>query len=118
MNDPRASGAAGEETAAAYLADKNFSIIERNYRYGKHGEIDIIAGRDRLVIFVEVKSRNTQRFGGALYSIGSKKKQSMRTVARAFIQSHPQYNDPGITFRFDMIAVSDGAVDWIEDIVR
>jgi putative endonuclease len=114
----RASGAAGEETAAVFLTENNFTIIERNYRHGKYGEIDIVAGRDRLVIFVEVKNRNSQRFGGALYSINARKKQSIRTAARAFIQSHPRYNDPGITFRFDMIAVSGASIDWIEDIFR
>jgi putative endonuclease len=114
----RASGADGEETAAAFLSEKSFSIIERNYRFGKYGEIDIIAGREKLVIFVEVKSRNSMRFGGALYSIGSKKKQSIKSTARAFMQSHPLYNDPALTFRFDMIAVSGESIDWIEDIFR
>jgi putative endonuclease len=120
MNIPhnRALGAGGEEMAAAFLAGRNFSIIERNYRFGKYGEIDIIAGKDDLVIFVEVKNRNSQRFGGALYSISSKKKRSIRSAARAFIQSHPQYNDPAYTFRLDMIAVSGDTVDWIEDIFR
>jgi putative endonuclease len=120
MNGPhnRACGAGGEESAAAYLSQKNFSIIERNYRFGRHGEIDIIAGRDNLVVFVEVKSRNTERFGGALYSISSRKKQSLKSTARAFLQANPRFNDPSYTFRFDMIAVSGESIDWIEDIFR
>jgi putative endonuclease len=120
MNVPRNRelGADGEESAAAYLSNKQFTIIERNYRFGKYGEIDIIAGMDMLVIFVEVKSRSSERFGGALYSISTKKKQRLKTAARAFIQENPQYNDPAYTFRFDMIAVSGGTIDWIKDIFR
>lgn len=120
MNLPhnRASGADGEESAAAYLSDRQFTIIDRNYRFGKYGEIDIIAGRGELVIFVEVKSRNSERFGGALYSISSKKKQSLKSAARAFLQANTRYNDPAYTFRFDLIAVSGESIDWIEDIFR
>lgn len=120
MNAPhnRELGSEGEESAAAYLSEKQFTIIERNYRFGKYGEIDIIAARDRLVVFVEVKSRSSERFGGALYSISPKKKQSLKTTARAFLQAYPLYNDPAYTFRFDMIAVSGGEIDWIEDIFR
>jgi putative endonuclease len=120
MNAPRNRelGAGGEESAAAYLSDRHYAIIRRNYRFGKYGEIDIIAGKDRLVIFVEVKSRSTERFGGALFSISAKKKQSLKSAARAFLQENPQYNDPAYTFRFDMIAVSGVTIDWIEDIFR
>lgn len=120
MNLPhnRELGAGGEESAAAYLSDRQFTIIERNYRFGKYGEIDIIAGRDMLVIFVEVKSRSSERFGGALYSISARKKRSLKTAARAFIQENPRYNDPAYTFRYDMIAVSGTTIDWIEDIFR
>lgn len=114
----REFGAGGEEAAAAFLSDKQFTVIERNYRFGKYGEIDIIALREHLIIFVEVKNRSSERFGGALYSISTKKKQSLRTTARAFLQSHPEYNDPAYTFRFDLVAVSGGSIDWVEDIVR
>ncbi|HOD15420.1 MAG TPA: YraN family protein [Spirochaetota bacterium] len=120
MNVPRNRelGAGGEESAAAYLSDRQFTIIKRNYRFGKYGEIDIIAGRGMLVIFVEVKSRSSERFGGALYSISARKKQSLKTAARAFIQENTQYNDPAYTFRFDMISVYGRTIDWIEDIFR
>jgi putative endonuclease len=114
----RELGTGGEDAAAAFLISKNFSIIERNFRYGKTGEIDIIARRGDLVVFVEVKSRSSARYGGALYSIGSKKKASLKKAAGAFIASRPEYNRKELTFRFDLISVTAGSIDWLEDMFR
>jgi putative endonuclease len=111
-------GASGEDRAAAYLAQNNFHVIERNFRYGKTGEIDIIAIRDGLVIFVEVKKRASERFGGALYSISPKKKRNIKAAARAFIAARPEYNLPAYTFRFDLISIAGGSVEWVEDMFR
>ena len=91
----RELGAEGEERAADFLGKNSFSIIERNYRFGKYGEIDIIARQGDLVIFAEVKNRGTERYGGALYSISPRKKKSLKTAARAFIAAASGYNLPG-----------------------
>jgi putative endonuclease len=111
-------GARGENLAADFLRSNDFQIIERNYRYGKYGEIDIIARKSGLIIFTEVKNRRSQRHGGALYSISSRKKKSLKSAARAFIAARPEFNRPDITFRFDLISVSEDAIDWIEDMFR
>jgi len=111
-------GAGGEDAAADFLISKNFSVIERNYRYGKSGEIDIIAQRGDLIVFVEVKNRISGRYGGALYSIGNKKKTSLKRTARAFIASRPEYNRKELTFRFDLISITVNSIDWIEDMFR
>jgi putative endonuclease len=111
-------GAGGEDLAVEFLRSKNFRVIERNYRCGTSGEIDIIACRDRSVIFVEVKNRRSDRFGGALYSISAKKKRSLKTVARSFIAARPEFDSPEYTFRFDLISIRDGGIDWIEDMFR
>lgn len=114
----RDMGTGGEFRAAAFLEERKFSILAKNFRCGKYGEIDIIARRDSLVLFVEVKNRASVRFGGALYSISKKKMNSLKVTARAFIAAHPEFNDPGLTFRFDMISISGTATDWIEDMFR
>lgn len=114
----REMGARGEDLAAGFLRDRGFELIERNYRFGRYGEIDIIARRGDLVIFAEVKNRRSERHGGALYSISSRKKSSLKTAARAFIAERPDYNRPEITFRFDLVSISDDAVEWIEDMFR
>ncbi|OHD71599.1 MAG: YraN family protein [Spirochaetes bacterium RBG_16_49_21] len=111
-------GESGEKCAAAFLNEKSFDILKRNFRYGRSGEIDIIAKRNNLIVFVEVKNRTSDRFGGALYSISSKKKRNLKLAAKAFLSFHPEYNRPDYTFRFDLISITDNTVEWIEDIVR
>lgn len=120
MNDlyRKKFGAEGEDRAALFLEGMGFSIIERNYRAGKIGEIDIIALKKDLVVFVEVKSRSGDAFGGGIYSINESKKRHLRTAARVFLASHPSYNTKEYTFRFDLILVSKDKIELIDDIIR
>ena len=111
-------GSAGENRAASFLEEKKFSIIARNYRFGRYGEIDIVARKGNLVVFAEVKHRGTDRYGGALYSISSRKKKSLKTAARAFITGTPEYDRPEFTFRFDLISIRGDSVEWVEDMFR
>jgi len=111
-------GAEGEERAASFLQEKGFFIIERNYRAGKIGEIDIIAVKRDLVVFAEVKSRSGDAFGGGIYSINESKKRHLRTAARVFLASHPSYNTKEYSFRFDLILVSHDKIELIDDIIR
>lgn len=111
-------GVSGENLAAAFLAERKFNIIGRNFRCGRTGEIDIIAQKDSLVIFVEVKNRMSDKFGGALYSISGKKKKSLKTAAKGFLSFNPEYDRPDYTFRFDLISIEDDAINWIEDMFR
>ena len=53
------AGKAGEDDAARFLIQKGFTILERNFRNGKYGEIDIIARKDNVIVFAEVKNRST-----------------------------------------------------------
>ena len=120
MNDlyRKRFGAEGEERAASFLEGKGFSIIERNYRAGKTGEIDIIAAKNDLVVFAEVKSRSGDLYGGGIYSINETKKRHLKTAAKAFLASHPIYDTKELTFRFDLLLVSGEGIEWIDDIIR
>ncbi|MBN2403163.1 MAG: YraN family protein [Spirochaetes bacterium] len=111
-------GDKGEEIAASFLQKNGFEIIIRNYRFSKAGEIDIIARKGNLIIFAEVKSRNSGSYGGAYYSITEKKKQTIKKVARQFLHVHPAFFSKDMTYRFDMIAVDNNRAEWIEDIFR
>lgn len=111
-------GNRGEGIAASFFRENGFDIIERNYRFGKIGEIDIIARRENLLVFAEVKSRNSGAYGGAYYSITDKKKRTLKKVARQFLHTHPAFLTKEMTFRFDMIAVDGGKAEWIEDMFR
>ena len=114
----RELGQSGESLAAVFLGEKKFDIIKRNFRYSKYGEIDIIAQKGSLIIFVEVKNRMSDKFGGPLYSISAKKKRSLKTAAKAFLSLYPEFNRPAFTFRFDLISIVDNSIDWNEDIFR
>ncbi|MCP4130297.1 MAG: YraN family protein [bacterium] len=111
-------GDSGEDEAVQFLEQKGFEIVERNFRYQRSGEIDIIARKDSLLIFVEVKYRATPIFGGALYSVSSKKKRTLRFIANRFLEANPLLNTKHMIYRFDMIAFENNEIKWIEDIVR
>lgn len=98
-------GVAGEAAAAAYLSDQGFSILERNWRC-RNGETDLIARKGETLIFVEVRSRSEQSlhaFGLPLESITPKKQRTMRRVAEAYLQQHPEYRQ--FRVRFDCIGI-------------
>jgi len=111
-------GAEGEGRASSFLEEKGFSIVERNYRAGKTGEIDIIAVKNDLVVFAEVKSRSGDAYGGGIYSINEAKKRHLKAAAKSFLASHPLYNTREFTFRFDLLLVSGEGIEWIDDIIR
>ena len=117
MNYRQDTGRSGEEQAAEFLVEKGFSIIERNVRYGRFGEIDLVARRENLIIFAEVKKRNGNAFGGALYSISGKKQRSLRKTALHYITSRGLFSG-NITFRFDLIAIENSVISWHRDIIR
>ena len=83
-----ARGKQAEDTALAYLQARGLKLVERNYRTPGRGggEIDLILrDRDGSLVFVEVRSRNTERFGGAAGSIGRLKQQRIVLAARHYL---------------------------------
>ena len=79
-------GDLGEEFAAAMLEYSGYRIIKRNYST-KQGEIDIIAGRDRTIHFVEVKTRTGNSCGYPAEAVTAVKQERMKRAALQFIQS-------------------------------
>ncbi|HNX23457.1 MAG TPA: YraN family protein [Spirochaetota bacterium] len=111
-------GAEGESAACTFLEAQGFSVINKNFYAGRSGEIDVIAVKDKLVVFAEVKARNSEMFGGGIYSITDSKKKKLRASAKYYLLKNPQYNSPEFNIRFDLIIVKDGKVEWIDDIIR
>ncbi len=109
-------GVLGEELACEYLAKKGYSIIERNYRI-RGGEIDIITRDGKDIVFVEVKLRNSTRFGYPEESVSYTKKKRVARVIKSFLHSTgARYS----CVRFDIIAivqdVSGTKMNHIEDV--
>ena len=81
----REVGQKGEEEAAKFLCDNGYKIIKKNFHFGKTGEIDIIAEKDDILVFVEVKTRYNDKYGDPLLSITYRKQKSIRKVAEGYL---------------------------------
>lgn len=103
--DARAAlGRFGEDAAATYLSERGYFVLERNWRAGRQGEIDLVAlspERDCVVV-VEVKTRRTTTFGSPLEAITWSKAARLRRLAGAWCQA----NSPSVPLvRIDVIGV-------------
>jgi len=94
-------GKVGEDLSAAYLEKKGWRIAERNWRAGR-GEIDIIAWEtDNLLVFVEVKTRSSDNFGGPERGITAHKRKKLAHTAALYMESIGYE----WAIRFDVVAV-------------
>ncbi|MDG1046573.1 MAG: YraN family protein [Bacteroidia bacterium] len=93
-------GQEGEDIAVKYLIDKGYVILKRNYRSG-HAEIDIIAQIDKQLVIVEVKTRNTSKYGDPEQSVSSKKQLLLTQATEAYLFNH----DLDLTVRYDIISI-------------
>lgn len=107
----------GEIIAEEFLTSNGFKIIVKNFRYGKYGEIDIIACNEDITLFVEVKRRSTKVYGGPLYSLNNRKLSNLKKTAMFFLSSN-NFQDIPQTFRFDLIAIEGSNVQWVKDIIN
>ncbi len=80
-------GRAGEDLAELLLLQRGYRIIRRNFSC-RLGEIDIIAERDGLLSFVEVKTRFSQAYGAGREAVNRQKQRHMRAVAQVFLQAY------------------------------
>lgn len=95
-------GNVGETLAAQYLQSLGYEILERNWRYSKFGEIDIIAKEKDTLVFVEVKARRGLAFGHPFEAIDPKKIRQVQSIAQAYIS---QQNNKYKKCRLDGISV-------------
>ncbi|ADG82872.1 hypothetical protein Tfer_1670 [Thermincola ferriacetica] len=96
-------GRKGEELAAEYLQRKGFRIIKQNYRCF-FGEIDIVAVDKEYLVFVEVRTKSSAKFGTHAESITSRKIQKIRRVAECFLTCFPEQVNRKM--RFDFVGVN------------
>lgn len=95
-------GQLGEEAACRWLREQGYRMIRQNWRC-RSGEIDIIASREGLIIFVEVRSRSgTGQYGTPQESVDMRKMQQVRSTAAVYLQMTGETDQQ---IRFDVIAV-------------
>ncbi len=119
VGDAHDVGRLGEALAARHLGRHGWTILAKNYRLGRR-EVDLVAARDGVVAFVEVKARAGTGYGHPLEAITRAKRAEIEMVARAWVARHGR---PGEVYRFDAVAVvrtgpGRWAVEHVEDAWR
>ena len=97
----QALGKSGEDLACAELERRGYAILERRYRT-RVGEIDIIARDGDTIVFVEVKARMGEEFGGGAAAITRWKQRRVTQMAVDYISRHRLHNCP---CRFDVVTI-------------
>lgn len=111
----RALGSGGEEQAARWYEDRGYEVLERNWRR-REGEVDLIVRRGATVVFSEVKTRTTDRFGsGAEAVLPAKQRRIRRLASRWLSELTPAVGRARIEVRFDVVSITAGTVEVIED---
>ena len=97
----QALGISGENLACAELQRRGYAILERRYRT-RLGEIDIIARDGATLVFVEVKARLTDDFGGAAAAVTAWKQRRIARMAMDYLSRRTAVDGP---CRFDVVAI-------------
>lgn len=92
-------GKLGEQVAKDFLVKNGYGILETNFRF-EHNEVDIICFKNGLLIFTEVKTRSSFKFGFPEEAVTEKKQDSLKKVAEFYMLEHPEYE----LCRFDIIS--------------
>lgn len=107
------AGDAAEQAAVGYLIAAGCAVLARNARY-RDGEIDLVMRERDHVVFVEVRLRAGQRFGGAAASVDVFKQKRLMRAAQHWLAE--QYGERWPACRFDVVTVDgDGKIEWIRD---
>lgn len=103
-------GSLYEDEAVDYLISNGFKIIKRNYTC-KIGEIDIIAFKDDVLRFIEVKYRKDNSYGYSSETVSRKKQEKIRKCTTWFMTENNIGND--ICCSFDVIAIQGNDIEYI-----
>ncbi len=103
-------GLLAEDLAAKHLESIGYEIVERNYRF-KRAEIDIIAMKSNLLIFVEVKQRKNSRYGHPEEFISTNQQKQIITAAEDYIYAINWTKN----IRYDVIAITGQELTHLED---
>ena len=93
-------GKEGELIAVIFLQREGFKILDTTFRWQK-AEVDIIASNDEFLVFTEVKTRGSEKFGPPEQAITPKKESLYKDVVEAYLEQHPS----DLEIRFDVISI-------------
>lgn len=108
----RAYGDWGERRAATHYVRQGYRVVDRNWRW-RHGEVDLVVRRGDTLVFCEVKTRRTDRFGVPALAVDARKQGRVRRTAAAWLSVH----DVGrVDVRFDVVAITGVQVQVYEGV--
>ncbi|MBA2327383.1 MAG: YraN family protein [Actinobacteria bacterium] len=115
MSDQRrALGVAGEAMVAAWYEAAGYEVLDRNWRC-REGELDLVVGRDHVIVFCEVKTRRSDAFGAPVEAVTAQKQRRLRVLAVQWLDDRGR----GGALRFDVASVRPGRgqleVEVLED---
>lgn len=110
------TGKSGEALAIIYLQENHFQILEKNWRH-VHWEVDLIASKDTVLHFVEIKTRRSTSFGFPEEDVSRKKIENLMNASEEYCLTHPGWK----RIQFDVLAINlgknaDPAFFFIEDV--
>ncbi len=116
-NTTRATGAITEQFAKHYLMQQGLTFVDENV-HCRQGEIDLIMQEGKTLVFVEVKYRKNNQFGGAIAAVSTAKQNKISHCATFYLHKMNlnEYNTP---CRFDVIAlegdINQPQVTWLKN---
>ena len=118
MRNNKDAGRTGEGLAAAALQKNGYTILTRNYRK-KCGEIDIIAQKNDVVYFVEVKARSNTRYAAPADAVNAAKRRHIADTASVWLAKNGERMTSFLVAEVDLTDNStDNSVQFIEDFLR
>ena len=103
---PHLLGNYSETVACRWLKKHGLKLLQRNFR-SRLGEIDLIMRHRLTIVFIEVRHRSSDKFGGALASVDSNKQQRIQRTAQYYLTKH-NYSLQDTVIRFDVVATAPG----------
>ncbi len=113
------TGRLGETLAEEYLEENGYKIIEKNYRT-KYAEIDVVAEKNGVLVFVEVRTKSNEEFGTPEETINYKKRKKLMRNAEAYV-ARKRYKGP---YRIDALCIVLGSnektarISYYENIIN
>lgn len=92
----------GESLAASYLETHGYRILRRNFK-ARYGEIDIVAVKDNILVFIEVKTRIGEQFGKPEEAITPRKLREVIQTSLYYASLHPELPE---ALRIDLVAIA------------
>lgn len=107
-------GKSGEDLAVDFLTKNGFKILQRNFRYSRYSEIDIIAKKNKIIYFVEVKFRTSNAFGTPFEAITKSKLEKIKKGVNYYLATS---NETFESYRISAISILNSNIDFIENIL-